>query len=187
MSPDVPSDEAAHASTSSRLRRVVRLFGAMVVSRVAFLRVGMLDERLPVGAAIDWISRAEHAGLRFAGIDDVVLRRRLHRANTGRTTSEPTAQQALHDVVRAHHQRRTGSAAHARRSVRQGTDLGAPVSEEQQLLLRAVLWSGDAAADAFARWRSVVDIEDLDRPSHRLLPLLAQRLPDLAPDDPIRR
>ena len=71
----------------------------------------MLDEQLPVGAAIDWISRADNTGLRIASIDDVVLRRRLHRANVGRTTNTAIAQQALHDVVRAHHERRLASPA----------------------------------------------------------------------------
>ena len=65
-------------------------------------------------------------------------------------------------------------------------DLGTPVSAEQELLLHAALWSGDEAADAFAGWRSIVDIEAIDPPSHRLLPLVAPRLSDLAPDDPVR-
>jgi len=62
-----------------------------------------------------------------------------------------------------------------------------PVAPEHRLLLRAALLEGDAAAAAaWAEWRSQVDIEAIDEPSQRLLPLLARRLARLAPHDQIR-
>jgi glycosyltransferase involved in cell wall biosynthesis len=108
VSPDVPEDAATRFRFDPAPTKV-RLFGAMLVSRAAFLRVGVLDEELAVGAAIDWISRADVARLRVVQIDDVVLHRRLHGRNVGLTTSDEVTRRALHDVVRAHHGRRPGS------------------------------------------------------------------------------
>jgi hypothetical protein len=68
-----------------------------------------------------------------------------------------------------------------------GHDLAPRIVDEHKLLLRAVLLRGDAAIEAFAQWRSFVNVETVDEPSQRLLPLLARRLPDIAPDDPVRR
>lgn len=67
-----------------------------------------------------------------------------------------------------------------------GNELVAHLREDQCLLLRAVLLQGDPARDAFAAWRGQVDIDLVDAPSQRLLPLLARRMPDVAPDDPLR-
>jgi hypothetical protein len=57
---------------------------------------------------------------------------------------------------------------------------------DRRLLLRAVLLDGDAARTAWQAWRAMVVIDDVDGPSQRLLPLLARRLSDVAPDDPVR-
>lgn len=46
----------------------------------------------------------------------------------------------------------------------------------QTLLLEAALSEGDAARRAFERWYALVDIEQLDYPAHRILPLLYRRL-----------
>jgi hypothetical protein len=57
---------------------------------------------------------------------------------------------------------------------------------EHRLLLQAALLDGHAAADAWRHWRTRVDIDLIDEPTQRLLPLLARRLADLAPDDAVR-
>jgi hypothetical protein len=47
---------------------------------------------------------------------------------------------------------------------------------EQELLLRAAVLEGDAAAAAYREWAARVDLDDLDYGSQRLLPLLYRRL-----------
>ena len=65
-------------------------------------------------------------------------------------------------------------------------ELIARITPEQQLLLRAVLLDGEPARTAFQEWRAAVVIDDVDGVSQRLLPLLARRLGDVGPDDPVR-
>lgn len=59
-----------------------RLGGATLLRRSLWNRVGPLDERLPRGEWIDWISRATDCGAHVVDIDDVVLLRRIHAANS---------------------------------------------------------------------------------------------------------
>jgi hypothetical protein len=63
---------------------VARFAGTFLVRRASFERVGPFDESLKVGEMIEWLSRAESAGLRIETIDAVVLQRRIHDANTVR-------------------------------------------------------------------------------------------------------
>jgi Uncharacterised nucleotidyltransferase len=60
------------------------------------------------------------------------------------------------------------------------------MSPEQRLLLRAVLLDGEPASTAWLEWRASVDLDDIDGYSNRLLPLLARRLSELAPEDDLR-
>lgn len=58
------------------------LFGsALMLRRAAFDQVGFYDEALPVGFAIDWMHRARLAGLRFATLEDIVVRRRIREGS----------------------------------------------------------------------------------------------------------
>ena len=59
-----------------------RFAGTLLVRREAFLRAGPFDSALKVGEMLDWVSRAELAGLCFASIDTLVMRRRIHGRNT---------------------------------------------------------------------------------------------------------
>lgn len=52
-------------------------------------------------------------------------------------------------------------------------------TDDQLLLLRAALWQGDAAIDAFQTWSARVDVKHLDEGSRRLLPLLFLNLKSL--------
>lgn len=65
-------------------------------------------------------------------------------------------------------------------------DLITRITPEQRLLVRSVLLEGEPAREAFQEWRATVVIDDVDGVSQRLLPLLARRLGDLGPDDPVR-
>lgn len=56
--------------------------GAMLVRRTSFLRVGLFDETRRIGEFIEWQLRAQECGLRREVLPVVVLRRRIHDANT---------------------------------------------------------------------------------------------------------
>lgn len=56
-------------------------------------------------------------------------------------------------------------------------------SPAQRLLLEAALLPGERALAAYRRWRAVVDLDDIDPGSYRLLPLLAHNLADAADAD----
>ena len=60
------------------------------------------------------------------------------------------------------------------------------ISADERLLLRAVLCRDDVAREAFRSWREGPVIADLSGEAHRLLPLLARRMEDLGPTDPVR-
>jgi hypothetical protein len=60
------------------------------------------------------------------------------------------------------------------------------IDTDHRLLLRAVLLEGDEARAAFQEWRARVDIDLVDASSQRLLPFLARRLGEIAPEDPLR-
>jgi len=103
VSPDLTEAEASGIRVHTRIFHS-ELLAAILVRADAFRRVGMLDEGLRTGSAIDWISRARLTGIAFAYVDDVVLHRRLHASNLGR--SQPTDRNAdLLRIVRAHHAR----------------------------------------------------------------------------------
>ncbi len=73
--------------------------GSMLVRRAAFDRVGLFAPDLRVGEFLDWYQRAKWMGLKVVMLPDLVLRRRIHAANTTRT-QEDTAAEYLR-VVRA--------------------------------------------------------------------------------------
>ncbi|VXD19190.1 hypothetical protein PL8927_620042 [Planktothrix serta PCC 8927] len=50
------------------------------------------------------------------------------------------------------------------------------LNQEQQLLLQAALLQGEAAINSWQKWRTLVNIDDVDQDSYRLLPLLYRNL-----------
>lgn len=58
-----------------------RLGGTTMVKRTALERVGLLDTSLKLGAWMDWLMRAEEAGLVTEHHEDLVLHRRIHDDN----------------------------------------------------------------------------------------------------------
>ena len=61
---------------------IPRVAGSMLARREAFERVGGFDESLRLCEDIDWLSRAKDAGVTAGSVDRVVLRYRIHAANT---------------------------------------------------------------------------------------------------------
>jgi len=57
--------------------------GAMLIKRNSFLKVGFFDIGLRLGEVVDWYMRAVDYGLKSFLAPEVVLRRRIHDANTG--------------------------------------------------------------------------------------------------------
>jgi hypothetical protein len=58
-------------------------------------------------------------------------------------------------------------------------------TRQQELLLKAALLTGEPAIQAWERWISQVDINDLDQGSLRLMPLLARNLSRLNVEHPV--
>jgi hypothetical protein len=84
---------------------IVRLPGTMLIRTTEGDRVGAFDEALTVGETVDWVARAADIGLRFIGVDETVLLRRRHSANS--TRDRAAVQRDLMRVVRAAHARRS--------------------------------------------------------------------------------
>jgi hypothetical protein len=59
--------------------------GAMLVKRESFLRVGYFETWQRIGEFVDWIMRAQEMQLKSFMLDTVILERRLHEENMGRT------------------------------------------------------------------------------------------------------
>lgn len=73
-----------HAMRSDILEgsRVVRMMEILVTRRRVFERVGLFDPTLSTAEDIDWYARADDAGVPMAVIHEVLLRKRIHDANT---------------------------------------------------------------------------------------------------------
>ena len=75
------------------------LAGALLMRRTTFDRVGLFATDVRAGEFIDWYARATDMGLTCRVLDEVVLFRRLHDANTARTSGDNN--QDVVSVVRA--------------------------------------------------------------------------------------
>ncbi|MCK1389103.1 glycosyltransferase family A protein [Bradyrhizobium sp. 21] len=94
VSPDVP--EVLRA----RLKPAVEIMPGelkqcMLIRRAALERIGPFDETLPATFFIAWLGRAKRDGLKIAHVDDIVVRRRLHLGNGGRTNTDAQNLQTL--------------------------------------------------------------------------------------------
>lgn len=77
--------DPADAEQGAGPPQAARLVTAALFRRESVDRVGPFDEGAVLGSEIEWVARAEDAGLRFGFVDDVVLLRRSHARNTTRT------------------------------------------------------------------------------------------------------
>jgi glycosyltransferase involved in cell wall biosynthesis len=69
---------------------MARMPGALVVRRKAFEHVGRFSQACEIGEGLEWFTRAADAGLTGHAVDRVVLRRRVHGANTTLRSAAPT-------------------------------------------------------------------------------------------------
>jgi glycosyltransferase involved in cell wall biosynthesis len=80
------------------------LLAALLVRRATLASLGGFDEQID-NPNIDWISRARTSGYRFATVDHVVLRRRIHDANWSLINAEKSRASLLR-VARHDRERR---------------------------------------------------------------------------------
>lgn len=94
VSPDMPDEQR------ERLRPAVAIMPGelkqcMLIRRAALDRAGPFDESLPATFFIAWLGRAKQNGLKSAHVDDIVVRRRLHLGNGGRTNTDAQNRETL--------------------------------------------------------------------------------------------
>ena len=80
FSPDIEASARAQLRLPDDLQQAW-LTGALLVRRAALQAVGLFDEAMQAGHAIDWFDRARHLGLTFAMPKQIVLLRRV-RSNS---------------------------------------------------------------------------------------------------------
>jgi glycosyltransferase involved in cell wall biosynthesis len=84
ISPDLAPDERSRLSPRPE-PLPWRVKGTILIRRAALERVGPFDPAWRVGEFVDWYARADELGLRSAMLESVVLHRRLHDSNYGRS------------------------------------------------------------------------------------------------------
>lgn len=88
VSPDLEPASRAELRTPDPAVTRGKAKGAMLVRRASFERVGAFDPERTIGEFVDWYARAMEKGLRDEMLAQVVLCRRLHEHNLGRTKRE---------------------------------------------------------------------------------------------------
>lgn len=104
VSPDLGPEEAARLMVPDG-PEVAFIAGGMLAHRRVFAVAGTFDESLRVAEFVAWFIRARDEGLTHVLKDDVVLHRRLHATNMGRT----------HTIGRLEYVRVVRAAMHRRR------------------------------------------------------------------------
>ncbi|WP_314961992.1 glycosyltransferase family A protein [Bradyrhizobium cosmicum] len=94
VSSDVPEAHRARLAPAVEIMPG-ELKQCMLIRRTSLMRIGPFDETLPATFFIAWLGRAKQSGLKIAHVDDIVVRRRLHLGNGGRTNTEAQNLQTL--------------------------------------------------------------------------------------------
>ena len=89
------------------LPQPARVIGAWIIKRTSGLKIGEFRTDVAHAAIMDWSSRANHEGLKFKSLNEVVLLRRIHGANLG-IRDRSRARVDLLRVIRDHHKRTRG-------------------------------------------------------------------------------
>jgi len=99
--------------------QVGRFAGTLLVRREAFLRAGLFDTSLKVGEMLDWVSRAALAGVSLATTTEIVMRRRIHGANTVLSQSPAASRADYLRALKAAIDRRRATSAAAEEPIRE--------------------------------------------------------------------
>jgi glycosyltransferase involved in cell wall biosynthesis len=107
ISPDLSRDERAELRPPPG-NLPAKAKGVMLIRRPAFERVGLFDTSWKIADFVDWYNRAHGMGLTERMLEQVVLRRRLHRTNNGRI-NRPARQEYARAVAMARRRSRIGA------------------------------------------------------------------------------
>jgi len=86
LSPEL-DDEARARLVCPEGQTAARLAGSLLVRRSVFEAVGAFDTAHAMGETMDWIGRFDDLGARAKSVERLVLRRRIHGANTVQSQS----------------------------------------------------------------------------------------------------
>jgi glycosyltransferase involved in cell wall biosynthesis len=103
ISPDLTESERASIICPTE-PQAARLAGSLLVARAACDRIGFFNRDFGVGETLDWVARADEAGVVPVAIEFVVLHRRIHLNNT--TRQNDTQQSGYLKVLKASLDRR---------------------------------------------------------------------------------
>lgn len=104
-SPDLPSDQRPRITAEVMAGYHV---GTLLVRRSAFQQVGPFETQWRVGEFVSWQAKATDMGLPMVMLPEVVMERRLHATNMGRTERSSTNDYLR--IVRAALERRRAQA-----------------------------------------------------------------------------
>jgi glycosyltransferase involved in cell wall biosynthesis len=108
LSPDIPP-ELKNQYVTPPDARVGRMAGSMLLRRRAFDMAGLFDPDVTMGDTMDWVLRAESAGVTLGSVEKLVLRRRIHGTNF--TVQNQGDQAGYLKVLKAHLDRQRAQAS----------------------------------------------------------------------------
>jgi len=83
-----PIEDPAEALRLAGPPQATRIVTTALFRRQILGKVGRFDDGVVLGSEIEWVARAEDAGLRYRLVEEVVLLRRSHAGNTTRVQRE---------------------------------------------------------------------------------------------------
>ncbi len=84
VSPEIPDQRKAELAPPNEIVPGVSKI-TLLITRQAFMRIGMYDETMKISEFMDWYSRAQISGLKSVMLPEVLALRRLHESNIGRS------------------------------------------------------------------------------------------------------
>ena len=84
VSPEITKEELGNVIPRTEPYEGI-LPGCSLIRRSVFDKVGLFDETLKSGETVDWMMKLRSSGLKTVQLSDVILNRRIHLTNTGRT------------------------------------------------------------------------------------------------------
>lgn len=114
VSPELPPEFAQGIRGDTAAVLAAPMASTTLIRRAAFERVGPWDERLNVGIEMDWYARLRESGMSYRMLEQVLLRRRIHRTNTNlRCAGEQSERIAVLKTILDRRRAARASAGHA--------------------------------------------------------------------------